>query len=126
MTEMASIDLFATDAEATAAFYRAIGLELIDEAHDDGPVHFAVELGDMHFAIHSAQTPPGPAERRAGGSSSPGFYASSLDLVSNVLASTGARVLTEHEEMPWGCRIVVEDPDGRPVEVTQRSHCRPD
>lgn len=39
---MASIALLATEAEATAAFYRAIGLRLIDEVHAQGPVHFAV------------------------------------------------------------------------------------
>ena len=35
---MASIALLATEAEAIAAFYRAIGLRLIDEVHAQGPV----------------------------------------------------------------------------------------
>jgi catechol 2,3-dioxygenase-like lactoylglutathione lyase family enzyme len=37
MTDMASIALLATEAEATAAFYRAIGLRLIDEVHAQEP-----------------------------------------------------------------------------------------
>lgn len=57
MTEMASLVLYAADAAATAAFYRAIGLELEDEDHGEGPVHFAAELGTVHFAIYPAQTP---------------------------------------------------------------------
>lgn len=126
MTEVASIVLFASDAEATAAFYRAIGLDLIDEVHEEGPVHFAAELGEVHFAIYAAGAPGRAPERRAGGSSFPGFYVSSLDQVEDVLARIGARVLSGHEEMPWGCRIVAEDPDGRPVEINQRSHCRPE
>jgi len=126
MTDVASIVLFATDADVTAAFYRTIGLDLVDEVHDAGPVHFAAELGDVHFAIYAADTPGRAPDRRAGGSSFPGFYVSSLDQVSAVFTRTGARVLTEHEAMPWGCRLVVEDPDGRPVEVNQRSHCQLD
>ena len=35
----------------------------------------------------------------------------------------GGATLTAHEQMPWGCRIVAEDPDGRAVEVNQRGHC---
>jgi len=34
-----------------------------------------------------------------------------------------APVLGEHERMPWGCRMVFQDPDGRPVEINQRHHC---
>jgi hypothetical protein len=33
------------------------------------------------------------------------------------------RLLAEHEQMPWDRRIVVEDPDGRAVEINQRGHC---
>ncbi|MGD0062645.1 MAG: hypothetical protein ABSB76_04285 [Streptosporangiaceae bacterium] len=39
------------------------------------------------------------------------------------LADVSAPVLTAHEVMPWGCRVVAEDPDGRAVEINQRHHC---
>jgi predicted enzyme related to lactoylglutathione lyase len=39
------------------------------------------------------------------------------------LAEVGAAMLTSHQEMPWGCRVVAEDPDGRAVEINQRGHC---
>ena len=42
MTEMASLVLYAASPQATAAFYRALGLELADEDHGEGPVHFAI------------------------------------------------------------------------------------
>jgi predicted enzyme related to lactoylglutathione lyase len=123
MTEIASLVLYAGNAESTAAFYRAIGLELEDEVHDEGPVHFAIELGPVHFAIYAADTPGRAPGRRGGGSSFPGFYVESLDRAASALGRMGARRLTEHEEMPWGCRIVFEDPDGRAVEVNQQGHC---
>lgn len=123
MTEMASLVLYATDPGRTAAFYRAIDLGLGDEDHGEGPVHFAAELGLVHFAIYPAEAPGRARERRCGGSFFPGFYVESLDRAVEALARAGAPVLTGHEQMPWGCRVVAEDPDGRAVEVNQRGHC---
>jgi catechol 2,3-dioxygenase-like lactoylglutathione lyase family enzyme len=67
MSELASVVLFAANPLATAAFYRALGLVLEDEHHGDGPVHFATELGTVHFAIYPAQAPGRAPERRTGG-----------------------------------------------------------
>lgn len=123
MTEMASLVLYAADPGTTAAFYRAIDLELRDEDHGEGPVHFATELGPVHFAVYPAEAPGRARERRSGGSIFSGFYVESLDRAVEALARVGAPMLTEHEQMPWGCRVVAEDPDGRAVEVNQRGHC---
>jgi lactoylglutathione lyase len=123
MTEFGALVVYAADPARTAAFYRAVGVDLEDEDHGEGPLHFAAELGRVHFAIYPAQTPGRAPARRAGGASFPGFYVTSLDQVSAALAGLGAAVLQPHQEMPWGCRILVEDPDGRPVEVNQRGHC---
>ncbi len=123
VTEIASLVLFAADVDKTADFYRAIGLELEHEDHGEGPVHFAMELDGVHFAIYpTGQSGRAPA-RGAAGSSFPGFYVDALDDVTVSLRRMGARMLTEHEQMPWGCRIVVEDPDGRSIEVNDRAHC---
>ena len=123
MTEMASLVLYAADPGMTAAFYRAIDLELADEDHGEGPVHFATELGPVHFAIYPAEAPGRARERRSGGSFFPGFYVESLDHAAQALAQVGAPMLSGHEQLPWGCRVVAEDPDGRAVEVNQRGHC---
>jgi lactoylglutathione lyase len=123
VTEIASLVLFAADADKTAGFYRAIGLELEHEDHGEGPVHFAIELGGVHFAIYPTEDGGRAPARRAAGSSFPGFYVQGLDEVTESLRRTGAPVLTEHERMPWGCRVVVEDPDGRAVEINARAHC---
>jgi lactoylglutathione lyase len=123
MTEFGALVIYAADAARTAAFYRAVGVDLEDEDHGEGPVHFAVDLGGVHFAVYPAQAPGRAPARRAGGASFPGFYVTSLDQVTAALADLGAQVLQSHQEMPWGCRILAEDPDGRPVEVNQRGHC---
>jgi len=123
MAEMASLVLYAARPAATAAFYRALGLTLDEEDHGEGPVHFATELGPVHFAIYPADAPGRAAQRRSGGSLFPGLYVDSLDRAAAALARAGARVLTGHQQMPWGCRIVAEDPDGRAIEINQRGHC---
>jgi lactoylglutathione lyase len=124
VTEIASLVLFAADVSKTERFYRAIGLELEREDHGEGPVHFAAELGGVHFAIYPTEMGGRAPALRAAGGSFPGFYVAALDEVTESLRSMGARVLREHEQMPWGCRVVVEDPDGRAIEVNDRAHCR--
>jgi lactoylglutathione lyase len=123
VTEIASLVLFAADVNNTADFYRTIGLDLEHEDHGEGPVHFAVDLGGVHFAIYPTEQSGRAPALRAAGNSFPGFYVAALDAVTESLRRMGARVLREHEQMPWGCRVVVEDPDGRAIEVNDRAHC---
>jgi lactoylglutathione lyase len=123
MVELASLVLFTANVRNTADFYRVIGLDLEAELHEEGPVHLAVELGPVHFAIYEAAAPGRAPERRSSGDTFPGFYVESLNEATKALQQLGAPLIREHEAMPWGCRIVVEDPDGRAVEVNQREHC---
>jgi catechol 2,3-dioxygenase-like lactoylglutathione lyase family enzyme len=125
MTQIASLVLFANDLDATAAFYRAAGLTLEDEHHDDGPVHVAAELAGVHFAIYAADhgIAATAGTWRAAGTSFPGIFVESLDSVTVALAGLGAPLLAAHQTRPWGCRIVVQDPDGRQLEINQRGHC---
>jgi lactoylglutathione lyase len=123
MTELASFVLFAADVDAAARFYRALGLELEDEDHGEGPVHYAVELGDVHVALYPAVTGGRAPARRSAGSVFAGLYVPSLDAALAAVQAVGAPVLSGHEQMPWGCRFVTEDPDGRAVEVNDKAHC---
>jgi lactoylglutathione lyase len=123
VTELASLVLFASDVEAVARFYRAVGVRLEDEDHGEGPVHFAAEVGGVHFAIYAATAPGRAPERRSAGASFAGFYVESLDDTLRDVTALGAPLLSGHEVMPWGCRFVVEDPDGRAVEVNDKKHC---
>ena len=123
MTELASLVLLVSDVDAAARFYRAVGVPLKDEDHGEGPVHFAAELGGVHFALYAATGPGRAPERRSAGASFAGVYVDSLDDVLRNVAALGAPLLSGHEVMPWGCRFVVEDPDGRAVEVNDKDHC---
>ena len=124
---MSSLVLFATDADKTAAFYRAIGVPLEDEDHGEGPIHFAAEIGPVHFAVYRTEIPSaGVTPWRGAGSDFAGFYVDSLDEAVASVTTLGAPLLTEHQIRPWGCRVVAEDPDGRAVEINQRDHCPED
>src|SRR5262245_14057316 len=59
--DVGALILFSGAIEKTVAFYRAIGMPLEEEKHDEeGPLHYACELGSTHMAIHAA---PGGREQ---------------------------------------------------------------
>jgi predicted enzyme related to lactoylglutathione lyase len=74
--------------------------------------------------VAHGRPPDSAPERHSGGDTFPGFYVESLDETTKAVRTLGAPLIREHEAMPWGCRIVVQDPDGRAVEVNQKAHCR--
>ena len=126
VTTVAALVLSAADSEKTAAFYRVLGVPLVDERHAEGPVHQATQIGDVHFAVYPQESPGRAPSRGAGGSVLVGFYVESLEVVVDELARQGSPLLTDHEQMPWGCRVLAEDPDGRAVEINQTGHCPPE
>jgi lactoylglutathione lyase len=127
MVKIASLVVFAADADKSAHFYSCLGVELEAETHGDGPIHMATDIDGVHFAILQSDSADGRSSAfREPGSDFPGFYVESLDDTTASLLALGVNLLIEHQVKPWGCRVVAEDPDGRAVEVNQRSHCPSD
>ena len=121
--DVGALILFSPRLEQAIAFYRAIGVPLEEEKHDDeGPLHYACELGSTHMAIYGTDAAKGgrAAEWRSGGSGYFGFAVDSLTDAVEAARRVGARILQEPEEYPWGPRALVEDPDGRVVEIFER------
>ena len=114
--------LWAADAEVTAAFYRALGLPLTPERHGDGPAHHACELDGVHIAVYETTGAPGlgatPGHRETGATLL-GFQVDSVEDAVGAVRALGAPVVRSIEDVPWGRRAVVADPDGRPVELNQ-------
>lgn len=115
-----AVVLFSGEIDKTVAFYRALGITLEEEVHDSGPVHYAGEVGGAHFAIYESS--PGEAPSlRTGGSTQVGFQVADLDDALRWVHERGAQVLIEPQDVPWGRRALVLDPDGRAVELNQAS-----
>ncbi|MFQ5918465.1 MAG: VOC family protein [Thermoplasmata archaeon] len=117
--DVGALILFSHRLPAVVQFYRAIGLELEPEQHEEGPVHYVSGLGPTHFAVFEG--PPGEApEFRSGGSTFPGFAVDSLEEALSGAKSVGARIAQEPSQYPWGMRALVVDPDGRTIELFER------
>ncbi len=59
---VSAVLLISPDAAALAAFYREVLLlPLIEETHNGVPLHYACDLGSVHFAIHPNDSWPGAA-----------------------------------------------------------------
>jgi catechol 2,3-dioxygenase-like lactoylglutathione lyase family enzyme len=115
-----AIILWSGEPARVAAFYRLLGVPLEDEDHGDGHVHQACELGAVHIAVYGAEGKGRVPGRREGGGHLVGFRVPSLDAVVAALQKAGEyRELVARQVMDWGTRIVIADPDGRSVELTQ-------
>ena len=119
VTDVGALILFTDKFEAVMKFYSAIGIPLEPEQHDDGPVHYACEIGLTHFAVFESDSGSGP-EFRSGGISFSGFTVNSLEDALEAARSVHAEIVQQPTEHPWRRRALVKDPDGRIVELFQR------
>ena len=104
--------------EATLAFCRAIGLSFVEERHGSGPVHYSCLLGATVIEIY-----PGAAQdaldHRGSGSTLLGFNVDSLEVVLEGMRLLNVPIRTAPKTSGWGRRAVVQDPDGRAVELNE-------
>jgi lactoylglutathione lyase len=97
-------------------FYETLGIELAQEQHGHGPVHFAGPAGDVVLEIY-----PLPEEGTAADTTTRlGFVVEQLTEVIEALQAIGSTVVAQPQATDWGYRAVVRDPDGRAVEIYQR------
>jgi lactoylglutathione lyase len=106
------------DLDRSLRFYRALGLQFVEEQHGTGPVHHACELGETVLELYPAR--PGSApDRRVGGATMLGFRVDSLAQTMRALAELEVTVLTPPGDSSPQLRALVQDPDGRAVEIRQ-------
>jgi lactoylglutathione lyase len=107
-------------AELVAArlFYEALGLSFVEEQHGSGPVHLSCEHGGTVMELYPGK--PGQApERLNAGATMLGFSVESVDSTLERLRVINVTVVTPPKDSPWGKRMVVLDPDGRAIEVSE-------
>jgi glyoxylase I family protein len=110
------------DLERSGTFYTSqLGFELTQKA---GPV-MILSRGDLHILLSgpgSSGSRPMPDGRRQepGGWNRIVLYVDSIDSTIAALRREGARFWNEIEEGPGGKQILLEDPDGNPIELHER------
>lgn len=118
MTILNLIVIRAADIDKSRTFYETLGLEFVQEQHGTGPVHYSCQMGMLVIEIYPGK--PGIApERRNAGATMIGFQVENIDNVLATLHALGAVVLTPIQNSEWGKRAVVQDPDGRAIELNQ-------
>lgn len=115
------------DVARSVAFYnRLLGFQV---EQDTAPVIGIVSRGDLHLILggpNSSGARPMPDGRRqeAGGWNRIVLYVDSIDTMIASLAPAKVRFRNAVESGPAGKQILVEDPDGNPVEIHEAP--RPD
>jgi lactoylglutathione lyase len=120
------VALSVSDLQRSVQFYRdVLGLPLKDESHDAeandpwyGGEHAAYSWTDgayLHFAIYPHREPQRPVTSGV----QVGFHRSDFDQVHENVVRSGAKVVQEPRDEPWGRTARYLDPDGNIVSVTE-------
>jgi lactoylglutathione lyase len=107
-----------TRIDACLEFYRRLGLELIEEKHGKGPVHYSASANGVIIEIYP-QPQKNVTEPGAEASIRLGFTVEALTATLESLKTTGARILRPPALTRWGLVAVALDPDGREVEINE-------
>lgn len=101
--------------EQLRAFYQTLGVDLVEEQHGKGPVHFAGRAGAVVIEVYPLPDEGSPVDS----STRLGFAFGNVAEVIRALEGIGTKIVTPPKETAWGFQAVVKDPDGRSVELTQ-------
>ncbi len=102
-----------SDIDKTRAFYEKLGMRFERERHGTGAEHFACADGDVTIELYPSRDPSAKGVERLG------FTVHSLDQAVAAVREAGALVRSAPTLTEAGPRAVVEDPDGRAVELEQ-------
>ena len=104
--------------EALASFYGMLGIVFEEQRHDKGPLHYAAEIDGVVFEIY-----PLPKGRdKADDTVRLGFTVDDLNATVSKLRDAGAKIIQETVVTEWGYGAIVEDWDGRKVELKRIGH----
>jgi len=107
------------DPEKLVAFYTELGAVFTAEKHGTGPRHYAAQLGDLVFEIYPAAGEQSDATTRLG------FAVADVDAAVASVSSDGAPVIREPADATRGYLAIVQDPDGRRVELYRATSAPP-
>ena len=105
------------DIEATRRFYERLGLAFVEEKHGTGPQHYAWESDGFVLELYPAAEGQPPDNVRIG------FSTHLLaDLAGDLRHSSGVNVVKQPYATADRLVMLLQDPDGRKVELSQPLH----
>ena len=111
-SSLAALMLTCKDLDASVRLYRAVGVDL-KEARHSGPLHYTASLGGVHLALHAHDG----VMRDAQSGTQLALLVNDLEGALAAARAVGAPVLQAPAARPFGVSAVVEDPDGRRLEL---------
>ena len=105
------------DAQRTRRFYEQLGLVFVEEKHGSGPQHYAWQCDGFVLELYPA-TETQPSDNVRIGFSTPLL----ADLSGNLLHNSDVNVLKPPYATADRLVMLLQDPDGRKVEVSQPLH----
>ena len=109
------IVLRSQDMELLAAFYSALFEKKLEKhRHGDGPEHFGAELNGLIFEIYP--------KRNDADDTAPmrfGYLVDNVETALERIREFPICIVSEPKESPWGKRVVLDDPAGHRIELTQ-------
>jgi lactoylglutathione lyase len=92
-----------------------LGFHFKKQQHGKGPFHWSSNLGGAILEIY-----PVSSEKNVDSATRLGFEVDGITSKLDSLRSIGTEIISEPKESEWGLRAVVQDPDGRSVELLQK------
>lgn len=102
--------------EQLRVFYQTLGIELTQEQHGKGPVHFAGRVGDVVIEVSPLPDDGSPVDF----STRLGFAVENVADVVQALQVIGTKIVKPPTQSSSGFQAVLKDPDGRSVELSQK------
>jgi len=99
-----------------AKFYSKLGLKFEYHKHGKGPMHYSSEFKGIVFEIY----PLRKSDEQVYNGLRLGFEVEDLDNLLVILKKEGVKILKDSELSEWGYYSVIEDVDGRKIELNQK------
>ena len=104
--------------EKMLKFYKAIGLEWVEEKHGNGPTHYSTDLGETVLEIYPEER-LSEKETVIRGNTVFSFSVDNLDDVLISLQEIGIETASPAKQSNWGRHVLVFDPDNRLIEFIE-------
>lgn len=104
--------------ESVRNFYQSLGLVFIEEQHGNGPIHYANTQDHLVIEIYPGDEGKVPSWKDSGATMF-GFYVEDIRKIVDTIDQQNGKIISEPKDSERGLRAVLEDPDGRRVEIIE-------